>query len=95
MEALAVSADNSPTPPRPLTLSDSQMDAVMRATAPMQPPDRSAFLNALAHRLRHEQIGDGTVFRACRELQREFFKPPTGVEQHAPKHRVHDRGELR
>lgn len=41
------------------------------------PADRSAFLVALAQLLRNEpNIGDGTVSRAIRSLQREFWRPP-------------------
>jgi hypothetical protein len=62
----------------PLSLSDDQMSAVFRACEPLLPPDRSAFLIALAQLLRSEpQLGDGVVFRAVRSLQREFFRPPT------------------
>jgi hypothetical protein len=54
--------------------------AVMRACEVLQPVDRDAFLRALAHRLRGEEIGDGTVGRAIRELLHGgFFRPPTGV----------------
>jgi hypothetical protein len=61
----------------PLSLSDDQMDAVMRAAAPLHPADRSAFLERMAERLRGVEIlGDGLVSRIAREVQREFFRPP-------------------
>jgi hypothetical protein len=60
----------------PLSLSDDQMDAVMRAAAPLHPVDRGPFLERIAQRLRGvEMIGDGLVARIAREVQREFFKP--------------------
>jgi hypothetical protein len=61
----------------PLSLSDDQMDAVMRAAAPLHPADRSLFLQRIAERLRGvEVLGDGLVARIAREVQREFFRPP-------------------
>ena len=73
--------------PPPLALSDSQMDAVLRAAEPLLLCDRGPFLIALAGMLRNEPqpLGDGAVFRACRELQREFFKPPTATEPRGPR----------
>jgi hypothetical protein len=63
--------------PEPISLSDDQLVAVMRACAPLQAIDRDPFLRALAHRLRGETIGDGLVFRAIRELlSGGYFKPP-------------------
>jgi hypothetical protein len=68
-----------PTEPHPISLSDSQMDSVIRATAPMEPHQRSAFLASLAHLLRGEPvIGDGLLHRRIRELLRQgFWTPPT------------------
>jgi hypothetical protein len=66
-----------PQPTTPISLSDDQLAAVMRACAPLMPVDRDPFLRALAHRLRGQEIGDGTVGRAIRELLHGgFFKPP-------------------
>ena len=50
-----------PTAPRPLSLSDQQLTAVLSAAAPLAPPDRSAFLVAIANVLRGEEqpLGDG------------------------------------
>jgi hypothetical protein len=65
------------TAPNPISLSDDQLSAVMRAAAAILPADRDPFLRALAHRLRGEPIGDGVVYRAIRELmQGGFFKAP-------------------
>ena len=71
----------------PLALSDSQMDAVLRAAEPLLLYDRGPFLIALAELLRNEPqpLGDGAVFRACRELQRQFFRPPTISTPQAPR----------
>jgi hypothetical protein len=64
--------------PQPLALTDNQYDAVCRACEPILPGDRDAFLRALANVLRGEPqpLGDGSVFRAIRALQREFWQPP-------------------
>ena len=70
----------------PLALTDAQLSAVYRACKPLLPPDRDAFLCALAHALRSEpEIGDGAVFRACRELQKQFFRPPTISTPQSPR----------
>jgi hypothetical protein len=37
---------------------------------------REPFLIAVARRLRDVPIGDGSLRRICRDLQREFFDPP-------------------
>jgi hypothetical protein len=68
----------SPPPPvRPLALSDSEYDAVMRACAPLEPHQRSSFLEALASELRGlPELGDGRIFRAIAKVQRAHFDPP-------------------
>jgi len=65
-----------------ISLSDEGLAHVMRVTAPMLPCDRSAFLLALAGLCRQElalgrELGDGLVFRLCRDLRREFWRPPS------------------
>jgi hypothetical protein len=65
------------TSPRPISLSDSQLQQVMTACEILPPFDRTAFLLALAQRLSSQEIGDGTVARTIRELMAGgFFKPP-------------------
>jgi hypothetical protein len=52
-----------------ISLSDSELSAVMTAAEPLHPMDRSAFLSSVAHRLRLEpEIGPGTMNRVIREL---------------------------
>ena len=61
-----------------LQLSDTQVETIARAAAPLEPADQPAFLNAVATYLRSERVlGDGAIYRACKAVQREFFKPPT------------------
>ena len=57
----------------PIKLSDSQLDAVMRGCAPLQPDARGAFLEAVAEHLQDREIGDGTVYLAIAKAQKEFF----------------------
>ena len=73
-----------PSQPQPLSLTDDQMAAVMRAARALQLPDRDPFLRALAHRLRGEVIGDGLLHRVMKELLRPgggFFHPPSVASQ--------------
>jgi hypothetical protein len=63
--------------PALLSLSDSQLDAIMAASRPLSPPDRVAFLEMIAQELAgHRDLGDGSVYRVVRDLQRKFFSPP-------------------
>jgi hypothetical protein len=62
--------------PSPIALSDSQLDMIIRASRPLQPHQREAFLEAVAQALHGQPIGDGTVYKACREQQRLMFDPP-------------------
>jgi hypothetical protein len=71
---------------RPLALTDQQYAAVCLACEPLLPADRDAFLRALAQLLGGEaEIGDGTVARAIRSLQREFWRPPLNPGNSVPR----------
>jgi hypothetical protein len=53
------------------------MTNLNKSTLPPGPRARSEFLAALAAALEHQpQRGPGVIYRACRELQRQFFDPP-------------------
>jgi hypothetical protein len=54
------------TAPRAISLTDDQLSAVFRATEPLEPIRRSAFLVALATMLRSEPtpLGHGSLGRA-------------------------------
>jgi hypothetical protein len=71
----------------PLALSDQQLDTVMRHAAPLHPRVRIAFIEAVANALRGQMIGDGVVFRACRQVLRDstLFDPPTLGPGHTSK----------
>lgn len=73
---------------RPIGITDSQLQMIMRACEPLLPADRDPFLRALALRLSSEpELGDGIIGRAIAELQREFWKPSALEEQHTPRSR--------
>jgi hypothetical protein len=65
-----------------VTLTDAQIAAITNATRPLQPQERTQFMAALLELLLFSQIemGDGTLGRALRELQRKHFRPPTDEE---------------
>lgn len=57
----------------PLSLSDTEYDAVQAAAAPIHRLQRDAFLKALAAELeRHPVIGPGLVHRVAAEIQKTF-----------------------
>ena len=66
-----------PNPSRPLSLTDEQMTALLRAAQPLDRDLREPFLLAVARALQgRELLGDGEVFRTIRETQRQFWHPP-------------------
>jgi hypothetical protein len=48
----------------------------MRAAHPLAPADRERFVEAVTAALKGREIGDGTVYLAIREAQRQFFASP-------------------
>jgi hypothetical protein len=74
----------------PLALTDTQVDAVIRAAAPLPVAERAAFLEELGRVLagRHE-VGDGQLFVILRDVQRKHFRPPlaTGMTPHPQRRR--------
>jgi hypothetical protein len=85
-----------PKPTPPISLSDDQLAAVMRATEVLEPYRRSAFLVALAQLLRSEPqpVGDGSLGRAIRQLQHEF-RDPMNIAGSTPQTRYHRPSRLR
>ena len=76
-----------------ITLTDAQTDAIIHATRPLQPSERAAFLAALVALFAdRNEIGDGELGRALRDLQQQHFRPPTATEtgmmgtRHKPLH---------
>lgn len=59
----------------PISLSDDEMDAVLRAAGALQYADRAAFLEMVAASLRYEPaLGPGSVHRVVREAMGEFLR---------------------
>jgi hypothetical protein len=74
--------------PAPIALTDAQLDAVIRACAPLQPDVRASFLERVAEYLRDREIGDGAVYLAIARAQKEFFDAPLSTdEREEPHHR--------
>jgi hypothetical protein len=62
---------------KPVSLSDEQLSAVMRACEPLQPTERIELLTRLADRLRTvPEVGDGELFRLLRGLVHQTWRPP-------------------
>ena len=60
-----------------MILTDVQELAVINAAKPLQPQDRAKFLTELQARLEgRQELGDGELFRALREIQKKYFHPP-------------------
>jgi hypothetical protein len=66
----------------PLALTDAQLDAVMRAAAPIAIDRRDAFLRQVAEELsRYVELGDGIVHRVIAQVQRQHFDAPELEEE--------------
>ena len=64
---------------RVMSLSDSELTAVMTAAAPIYPRERDAFLrDVVAELAKYPEIGPGVVGRVVREIQRQHLAPRTG-----------------
>jgi hypothetical protein len=68
----------------PIRLTDSQLDAVLAAARPLAVGDRDQFLQDVARALQGQDLGDGAVYRAIRDVQ----SPPCPPQMdHLPQHR--------
>ena len=72
----------------PISLSDQQLDAVLRAAEPLQPRDRGLFLEEVARELAAlPELGDGALHRVFAQVQRKHFAPPREAGFHGgPRH---------
>ena len=60
-------------------LNDTQLAAIVTACRPLRPNERRRFIEGLATRLVGQgTVGDGTLYKAIREIQRQHFDPPPG-----------------
>ena len=66
-----------PTSQRPLALSDDEMTAILAAAAPLDPADRTPFLEVVVSAVAAlDPRGPGSVFRTIREVQGRFSARP-------------------
>ncbi len=60
------------------SLTPDELSIVHSAARPLQPQAVEPFLATVAERLRDcRELGPGVIFRVAREVQREFFDPPS------------------
>jgi hypothetical protein len=63
--------------PSPISLTDSELTAVMDAARPLQPADRDRFLRQIAEAIvAMPERGPGAIHRAIRSVWREYFDVP-------------------
>jgi hypothetical protein len=55
-----------------LRLSDDQISIITKLAEPLLYADRAPFLERVAALLRGREIGDGVVYRAAEQAQKEF-----------------------
>ena len=83
---------------RPLSLSDTQMTALMDAAGVFPSAERAAFLERVALQFAgRETVGDGEWHRALAAMQRAWFRAPLEADeriQRAPHHNTVRRGWL-
>jgi hypothetical protein len=71
----------------PIRLTDAQLTAVFQAARPLAVASRDVFLLDLAAALQGQaNLGDGTIFRLIREVQRRHFDPPQLTDARAQPH---------
>jgi hypothetical protein len=71
----------------PISLSDEMMQAVMRAAQPLEPHDRSAFLEEAARAIATQpDLGVGSLHRLLASIQRKHFYPPREGHVGNPRH---------
>jgi hypothetical protein len=65
-----------------ISLSDQQIAHILNTCRPLVPDERRAFLSALLDALlmHRDEVGDGSLGRMLRELQRRHFRPPAEIE---------------
>ena len=63
---------------KPISVSESQLAAILRAAAPLRQQDVEDYMRMVAEQLRaRPMIGDGDVYRAVEVAQRKYFDPPS------------------
>jgi hypothetical protein len=62
--------------PKPLALSDYQFSILLEIARPLPVELRQEFLERVAKKLRDVEIGDGVIYKAAVDTQRELFRYP-------------------
>jgi hypothetical protein len=63
--------------PSPLHCSDEEMTLLFELSRPpIEPAQRSAFLDAVAAAIGEQASGPGLVHQTARRVQRQFWTPP-------------------
>jgi hypothetical protein len=66
--------------PTPLQLNDDEMSVLLSLAGPIDQQRRPQFLQEVAAELEAKrqagEIGEGSVHRLARQIQRRFFDPP-------------------
>jgi hypothetical protein len=60
----------------PLHFSDEEMTLLLELSQPIEPAQRSAFLDAVAAAIEGQASGPGIIHQTSRRIQREFWTPP-------------------
>ena len=69
-----------------LKFTDSQMAIIRRLAEPLLYADRERFLKRVAELLRGHEIGDGVVYRAAEQAQREISRRSVTLEDRPGKY---------
>jgi hypothetical protein len=72
----------------PLHFSDEEMTLLLELSRPIEPAQRTAFLDAVAAAIEGQASGPGLVRQTARRVQRQFWTPPE-LPNAAPVHRGH------
>jgi hypothetical protein len=72
----------------PLDFSDEEMTLLLELSRPIEPAQRSAFLDAVAAAIGEQASGPGLVHQVGRRVQRQFWTPPQ-LANATPVHRGH------
>jgi hypothetical protein len=72
----------------PLSFSAEEIDLLLSWAQPIEPAQRSAFLDAVAAAIGEQASGPGLIHQTARRLQRDFWTPPVlSPNATAPMHR--------
>ena len=69
-----------------LRLSDDQISIITKLAEPLLYVDRARFLKRVAELLRGHEIGDGVVYRAAEQAQREISRRSVTLEDRPGKY---------